>query len=100
MPVAWRTDEPQARTEATTKHMPALLFFNASWSVADKELDEKTFTSPEVRKELSRFITIRIDVTNDEAPAAIAATRKYRPVGVPTLIVFDSGGIEVSRWIQ
>lgn len=64
----WRTDVEQALAEAKAEGRPAILDATAAWCASCKELEEKTFSDPEVKKALSRFMRIRVDMTAfDEA---------------------------------
>ncbi|MBX3226454.1 MAG: thioredoxin family protein [Labilithrix sp.] len=69
---------------------PALVFVCAEWSVACRKLDDQAFTHPAVRAASQRFVTVRVDATDDEDPATAAARRRFDLVGLPTLLALDS----------
>ena len=97
-PLAWWTHEPQARERALAEGKPVLVDFGASWCVACKELETRTFLDPRVRAEGERFVAIRVDATDDEAPEIRRLSAKYRAVGLPTVVLFDSLGQEQERF--
>ncbi len=66
---------------------PVMIDFWATWCVNCKELDEKTFTNPDVIKRLKDFTLIKIDVS-DNTPEDIAMMRKYNVFGPPALIFY------------
>lgn len=69
----------------------------ADWCIACKELDEKTFSDPEVVKLLSDFITVKLDFTEgNEENGNIR--KELKIIGMPTVIFFNSSGIELDRF--
>jgi thiol:disulfide interchange protein DsbD len=72
--------------------------FGASWCKVCKKLEEHTFPAASVRGEAARFVAIKEDATDDEDPAVQALQKKYRVVGLPTVILFDASGKEVARF--
>jgi len=68
----------------------------ADWCVACKELDEKTFSDPEVIKMLSDFVTVKLDFTKKDALKEIK--KELKIIGMPTVIFFDSEGKEIDRF--
>ena len=77
---------------------PLLVDFGAAWCGACKELDKQTFSHPSVGEEVSRFIALKIDATNDEDPLVASTIKQLNVIGLPTVIVFDSQGREVKRF--
>ena len=51
-----------------------------------------------VRAEAARFIAIRVDASDDENPETKRLTEKYKIVGLPTVIMLDGAGNEISRF--
>ncbi|HEV8434287.1 MAG TPA: cytochrome c biogenesis protein CcdA [Thermoanaerobaculia bacterium] len=74
---------------------PAVIDFYADWCIPCKELDEKTFSNGDVAGELGRFTRVKADLTKPEDPAVQELTKKYRIVGVPTIVFLDSTGHEI-----
>ncbi len=91
---AWMSDEAQALALAAREGRPVILDFWAEWCVACKELDRTAWSDPRVAEALSRFVTVKIDAT-DETPENAALFRKYDVVGMPTVLFIDRRGREV-----
>lgn len=94
-PVVWHGDETSARAFAAQQGKPVIVQFNAEWCC--KEMDHETFPDPRVREEATRFVSIAVDATDDEAPGLKHLQDKYKVVGLPTIVVFDSRGREAGR---
>ena len=96
--IAWLTSEDQGRAKATAENKPVMIDFGAAWCTACKELEHDTFPSALVRSEAQRFVAIRVDATDDDAPDTKRLSEKYKVVGLPTVIMLDSAGNEVARF--
>lgn len=97
--VTWEaTHVEAARAKALESKRPLLIDFTAAWCGACKELDRKTFSAPAVGSELSRFVAVKVDATNDDDPAVEATLQKFEVVGLPTVLIFDSSGKEALRY--
>jgi thioredoxin:protein disulfide reductase len=70
---------------------PVMIDFFAEWCAACKELDHKTFVAAPVKEEARRFITVKIDATNED-DAIEALYKQYGVQGLPTVLFIDSGG--------
>lgn len=99
-PVAWQVfkDQPDvtARFDATIAAAkkackPVMIDFFAEWCIACKELDHKTYVDGDVRKEAGRFVSIKIDAT-DESEALTAIQKRYGVLGLPTIVFIDGTG--------
>ncbi|MBN2196699.1 MAG: thioredoxin family protein [Polyangiaceae bacterium] len=82
----------EARVRAQTEHRPLLVDFTADWCIACKELDRYTFADPAVIAATSRFVAVKVDLTDDDDPAAAATKAEHRIVGLPTVLLFDRTG--------
>jgi thiol:disulfide interchange protein DsbD len=87
-----------ARADALREKKPLLVDFTAAWCGACKELDKVTFSAPEVRPEMARFVAVKVDATNDDDPAVGATLSRFHVVGLPTVVIFDSSGREALRY--
>jgi thiol:disulfide interchange protein DsbD len=93
----WRNDESAALMEARTNGRPVLIDFTADWCAACHELDRNTWSDAAIQKELSRFVTLRFDMTSrNETTASLGDRWKVR--GLPTVIVIDGKGNEITRF--
>jgi thiol:disulfide interchange protein len=93
--VAWSPET--ALEDASQARRPSLVFFRAQWSCAGKELELETFSDPRVRRALTGFVTVKIDMTDDESEDVQRALRTYAVRGEPTVLLFDPEGREVAR---
>lgn len=89
----WSPYNEAAVTKALAADRPVVIDFFATWCVPCKELDEKTFSSPEVRPLLAELSRFKVDLTAENS-ANEELRRHFGVVGVPT-IVFFRGGKEV-----
>jgi len=98
--LVWVEKEADALALAKTSKRPVLIDFTAEWCAACKELARVTFTSPEVRPELDRFVLLKIDSTNDDDPVVVDLHKRYKVAGLPTVIILDSEGTERLRYTE
>jgi thiol:disulfide interchange protein DsbD len=81
-----------AKVAASRK--PVIIDFYATWCIPCKELDDKTFGDKRVAAELDRFTRVKADLTAADDPVVQELTKKYRIVGVPTIVLIDAKGQE------
>lgn len=98
--LAWIEKQSSALALARLEKRPILIDFTAEWCAACKELSRVTFADPVVKTELSRFVLLRIDSTNDDDPGVIAVRNQYKVVGLPTVLIIDSEGRERQRFTE
>ncbi len=98
--IAWQTKEGPATELAQREKKPMLIDFGAEWCTACKELDERTWPSPNVRAEAARFVAVKIDATDEDDPETKRLTKKFGVVGLPTVILLDSQGKEKVRFTE
>jgi thiol:disulfide interchange protein DsbD len=94
----WLASEEAGVRMAQTSHRPMIVDFGASWCGACNELATQTFADERVREEAGRFVAVRVDATDDDDTAVAKVKDKYRVVGLPTVVVFDSAGQEKIRF--
>jgi thiol:disulfide interchange protein DsbD len=96
--IVWMTNEQAALDKANAEGKPVLIDFGAEWCAACKKLEHQTFPDPNVRSEAQRFVTLRVDATDDEDVNVTKLKDKYKVVGLPTVIMLDKTGKEVVRF--
>ncbi|WP_207061118.1 protein-disulfide reductase DsbD [Motiliproteus sp. SC1-56] len=70
---------------------PVMLDFYADWCVSCKELEVFTFADATVRREMGRFVLVKVDVTaNDDQSKALY--QRYGIIGPPALVFYDPRG--------
>lgn len=65
-----------------------MLDFYADWCISCKEMDKYTLSNPTVKQELSRFVLVRVDVTDNNAEAK-ALLKRFKLVGPPAILFFN-----------
>jgi thiol-disulfide isomerase/thioredoxin len=89
--VEWRTDLAAAEAEARSTGRALMVDFSAEWCKACKELEAHTFSADEVAPELSKWITVRVDMTQDQ-PEHAAMRARFGIQGLPTVAFIDAKG--------
>ena len=94
----WLSSEADGLKLASTEHKPVIVDFGAEWCGACKELTAHTFADDQVRSEAGRFVAVRVDATDEDDPQINLIKKKYKVVGLPTVVVLDSRGKEQARF--
>lgn len=100
--LTWEHDEKIAAARAMNEKRPLMIDFTAEWCAACKELSKHTFADPRVieKARAAKFVAVKVDATNDEDPQVDAVKGKYKVVGLPTVVIYDSSGKERKRFNQ
>ena len=94
-PIPWKPYTAAALAQATREQRPAIVDIYADWCIPCVELDHVTFRHPDVVKALGNVATLRLDVTRDDiSKDGEALLDRYRVIGVPTVLLFDTTGKE------
>lgn len=98
--LTWEHSEQEASARAKTEKRPLIVDFTADWCGACKELAKHTFSDPRVQEKAlsANFVAVKVDATNDEDPQVDAVKGKYKVVGLPTVVIYDSNGQERKRF--
>lgn len=77
----------QRLQEASAEGRYVMFDFYADWCISCKEMEAYTFTDPAVKKQLSEFVLLQADVTqNSEEDQAMLA--KFKLIGPPAILFF------------
>ena len=90
--MTWENDETDALAKAEREKKPVMIDFGADWCSACKKLEHETFTHQDIIAESARFVNLKIDCTDAQAPQVKQLQKKYHVVGLPTLFFIDSDG--------
>jgi len=93
----WLKDLEAGREKARTENKPLLVDAWAEWCAACRELDEKTFSRPEVQAALSDYVLVKLDFTR-KSENNEKLKKKLGIIGMPTVILFDARGVESRRF--
>ncbi len=88
--LSWEKANAQVLQEAIAQGGPVIVDFYADWCLPCKELDEKTFSRPEVKAELASFRRLKVDLTQISQETE-ELRKAYGVAGVPTVLFFYQG---------
>jgi thiol:disulfide interchange protein DsbD len=94
--VSWDLYEEARMEQALKGPKPLVLDAFAEWCVPCRAMDRTVFTDPEVVTASREAVMMRLDLTR-RSPAQKKLLRKYDIKGVPTLLFFNSEGVEVKE---
>ncbi|MDR0310411.1 MAG: thioredoxin family protein [Acidobacteriota bacterium] len=94
--INWESYSMENLVKAREERRPVFIDFYADWCVPCRELDEKTYSDPEVVRLARRFVMLKADLTAAEDPAVKTLMEKYRIRGVPTLVFLRPDGGEMT----
>jgi thioredoxin:protein disulfide reductase len=87
-----------AKAKAKQEGKPLFLDFTAAWCAACKEIEKHTFPDDRVQAAAGRYVSVKMDLTNDSDPAVERAYDEFGIRGLPVLVLFDSQGNEAKRF--
>jgi len=93
--VRWLSYSDGIMEQASREMKPVLIDFYADWCAPCKELDKYTFAVPEVIDRSREFLMLKVDLTSSGDARAEGVRKKYKVLGVPTLVFLDQGGEEI-----
>lgn len=92
----WQKFSINSYEESLKNNERILVDFYADWCIPCKELDALTFSDPRVIKELERYTSYKVDMTQmNETNEELR--KKFNVVGMPTVLIINSKGEEVHR---
>jgi thiol:disulfide interchange protein DsbD len=90
--LTWLHGEQAGLQRARAEGKPALMDFYADWCLPCKELELKTFSDPEVTRELMGYVLVKVDCTTDDDPAVVEAKQRWGAATLPTLVILGADG--------
>lgn len=96
--IEWQPFDPDSLARARQAGRPALVDFVADWCIPCHEMDAKTYTDAGVQQQANRFAMFKADITRESEEMTVL-TDSFSVRGVPTVILFDSKGNEVTRLV-
>jgi thioredoxin:protein disulfide reductase len=93
--IRWLPYSDAMLDRAAREGKPVFVDFYADWCAPCKELDEKTFSTPEVIQQSKSYVMLKADLTSAGDPQTEALRKKYEIKGVPTLVFLKPDGGEI-----
>ena len=93
--VVWETFTPQRLEASLEAGKPVVIDFYADWCIPCHELDQFTYSDPQVIKALEGFGRFKVDLTTPDAVEAQELIGRYEIIGVPTVLFLEPSGDEV-----
>jgi thiol:disulfide interchange protein len=88
----WRPYSDAAVEAAHNAHKPVIIDFYAAWCEPCHYLERKVFSKKIVVEAAQRFVKLRADLSDQNAPAALKISGQYKILGFPTVCFIDSHG--------
>jgi thiol:disulfide interchange protein len=98
--VPWRTDLRAALDDARADDRRALVYFYADWCPPCQRLAKTVFShEPTAQRLADAVVPIKADVTSPDPGEAQAFHDAWGVQALPTMILFDAQGREISRHV-
>lgn len=94
--IVWEPYSAVRLAEAKAEGKPVIIDFYADWCIPCQELDRITYADPRVMKAADSFVRLKADLTHFDSPESNELRKQYDVGGVPTVVVLDSQGNEVT----
>ena len=96
--IAWQPYSEQALDQARREGRGVIIDTFADWCIPCKELDRNTFTDHRVKTEAERFVTLKLNLTQQDSNSEAGRARtRFGILGVPTVVFIDPSGEERSE---
>jgi thiol:disulfide interchange protein DsbD len=91
--IAWLPYSEEAVASAARDGRCVVIDFSAAWCVICHELENKTFSNPDVVRLSSNFVPLKLDLTRS-GPAETKVKSAYGVRGLPVVAFIDGTGVE------
>jgi thiol:disulfide interchange protein DsbD len=95
--INWTKYDENLILEAKKQNNKLIIDVWADWCIPCKEFETITFKDPKVIQKMNEFKCFKMDFTNTNDENVIKFKEKYKIVGVPTIIIYNSQGQEIQR---
>ncbi|MBI4665402.1 MAG: thioredoxin family protein [Nitrospinae bacterium] len=93
--VKWEKASIAAIDGAKAQGKPVMIDFSAEWCVPCKELEHYTFPDPRVAAYSTDVVFMKADITKGDDAENESLKKRFRVIGVPTIIFLDKNGTEL-----
>lgn len=95
--IVWEQYHAGILDEAAAAKQPVVLDFYADWCIPCHELEQFTYSDPEVQRVLKPFRKIKVDTTSVDTQEIEDVINEFGVYGVPTIVFIDENGLEVEE---
>ncbi|MCK9152143.1 thioredoxin family protein [Methanobacterium alcaliphilum] len=89
----WYTDMNLAISEAQNNNKSIFALFYTDWCPGCQEIQSNTLSNDDVKQKLAqKYVSVKIDTDNNPQLSS-----EYGIYGLPTIIIMDSNGKEITR---
>ncbi|MAE74579.1 MAG: hypothetical protein CL675_10825 [Bdellovibrionaceae bacterium] len=87
----WKPLSPESLAEARKSGRPILIDFWAEWCTACHELEDNTFSDPDIQKRLQQMVLLKFDATRGSEEFEMWKA-KFSIIGLPHIVFYDHKG--------
>ena len=96
--ISWEIYSEATLIEAQELGRTVMIDVYADWCIPCKELDKYTFSNLSIKTAVKEFIKLKLDMTTNKPNSEASRARKrFRILGVPTIIFLDPTGQELQN---